>query len=353
MDFRIGPCVGLRIGVWAHLLQYFGSFALDPAQLQSELDQVANAQAHAPPGIVPVDLAKVQATPPGVAPLSMSHTASAQQIGARVEATTAAYQAPANPVLELYMQETKQYEKDATEAQKAAQMYAKMSEELIKKGALKAQTQALTSQEVSRVGAKLWGHAVYTFEKMLTDNTGSIAAAAAAKGGIPYQKVVDAYVKQQGIYDVAAQGYALRVSEILPVSKKLMTYANQFRLQGNNKQADDYDNQATSLMSQAEAFASNSKANFKMATELNLAAPGIQKMVGIAATKAAFDAVKGAPLPIPQSHLFPFTPVPPLEFIQVGDHVQQETGTGKADNGDIVVPPPTPPKSFLQRMLMQ
>merc|ERR1719160_2291714 len=164
---------------------------------------------------------------------------------------------------------------------------------------------------------------------MLTDNTGSIAAAAAAKGGIPYQKLVDAYVKQQGVYDVAAQGYALRVSEILPVSKKLMTYANQFRLQGNDKQADDYDNQARSLMGQAEAFAANSKADFKMATELNLQVPGIQKMVGIAGTKAAFDAMKGAPFPIPQSHLYPFTPVPPLEFVQVGErknHVQEAAG---------------------------
>merc|ERR1719160_2186455 len=155
-------------------------------------------------------------------------------------------------------------------------MYSKMSEELIKQGALTAQTQALTSQEINRVGAKLWAHAVYMFEKMLTDNSGSIGAAAAAKGGIPYQKVVDAYVKQQGVYDVAAQGYALRVGEILPVAKKLMTYANQFRLQGNEKTASDYDNQATSLMKQAESFAANSKANYEMATELNLAAPGMQ-----------------------------------------------------------------------------
>merc|ERR1719160_2206657 len=208
-------------------------------------------------------------------------------------------------------------------------MYSKMSEELIKQGALKAQTQSLTKGEINRVGAKLWAHAVYMFEKMLTDNSGSIGAAAAAKGGIPYQKVVDAYVKQQGVYDVAAQGYALRVGEILPVAKKLMTYANQFRLQGNDKNADDYDNQATSLMKQADSFAGASRSAYKMATELNLVTPGIQKMMGIAAVKAGWMARKGAPLPIPQSHLFPFTPVPPLEFVQVGSHKQEEARTGK------------------------
>merc|ERR1719453_2130308 len=210
-------------------------------------------------------------------PLSLPHTASAQQINTKVHAATEAYQAPANPVLQLYVQEAKQYEKDATEAEKAAEMYATMSKELITKGALKAQTQAITRGEMGRVHAKNWGHSVYVFEKMLTDPTGSIDAAGAAKGAAPYAKIVNAYVKQQGVFDVAAQGYALRVGEILPVAKKLMTYANQFRLQGNNKQADDYDNQATSLMGQAEAFAANSKADFKMATELNLQVPGIQK----------------------------------------------------------------------------
>merc|ERR1719240_2067212 len=225
-----------------------------------------------------------------------------------------------------------------------------MNEELLKKGALAAQTSSLTAQEMSRVGAKLSAHNVYTFEKMMTDNSGSIGAAAAAKAGIPYQKVVNAYIKQQGVYDVAAQGYALRVGEILPVSKKLMTYANQFRLQGDTKTADDYDNQATSLMAQADAFAAESKKDFKMATELNMVTPGIQAMVGIAGTFAAFNAMKGAPMPIPQSHLFPFTPVPPLEFMQVGQQRQEETsGTAKVKHEDIAIPPPTPPKNFLHR----
>merc|ERR1719453_1984605 len=283
-------------------------------------------------------------------PLSLPHTASAQQINTKVHAATEAYQAPANPVLQLYVQEAKQYEKDATEAEKAAEMYATMSKELITKGALKAQTQAITRGEMGRVHAQNWGHSVYVFEKMLTDPTGSIDAAGAAKGAAPYAKVVNAYVKQQGVFDVAAQGYALRVGEILPVAKKLMTYANQFRLQGNDKQADDYDNQATSLMKQADSFASASKSAYKMATELNLVTPGIQKMVGIAGVKAGYDAVKGAPLPIPQSHLFPFTPVPPLEFIQVGAHKQEEARMGEAISGDIVIPPPKPAlHAFLQR----
>lgn len=364
MEFRIGSCTGLQAHVWANFLLCLSllprSFALDPAALHGELDQVATAEAQAPPGVVPFDVAKTEAAPPmvakteaapfGVAPLNLPHTLAAQQTSSKMQAGSQAIQAPSNPVLQLYVQETKQYEKDAEEAQKAAEMYSKMSQELITQGALKGQTQALTKGEMSRVHAKLWAHSVYTFEKMLTDKTGSVAAAAFPKGGAPYQKMVVAYTKQQGVFDVAAQGYALRVGEILPVAKKLMTYANQYRLQGNDKQADDYDTQATSLMSQAEAFASNSKANYEMATELNLQVPGIQKMVGIAGTKAAYDAVKGAPMPIPQSHLFPFTPVPPLEFLQVGEHKQEETGTGKAMIGDIVIPPPKPPvKAFLRR----
>jgi hypothetical protein len=323
---------------------------LDPSELRGQLDEITNAQAQAPPGVVPFDVAKTEAAPPGVAPLSLPHTVSAQQTGAQVQAVTQAYQAPANPVLQLYVSETLQYEKDATEAEKAAEMYATMSKELITKGALKAQTSAITQGEMGRVHAKAWAHSVYTFEKMLTDPTGSIDAAGAAKGAAPYAKIVDAYVKQQGVFDVAAQGYALRVGEILPVAKKLMTYANQFRLQGDDKNADDYDNQAVSLMKQADSFAGASKSAYKMATELNLVTPGIQKMQGIAAVKAGYDARKGAPMPIPQSHLYPFTPVPPLEFIQVGSHKQQETRMGRDVTGDIVIPPPKPPvNAFLQR----
>lgn len=349
MAFRIGSCKGLRAQVWAHLLMRLClllpcSFALDPSALHSELDQVAQSVAKAPPGVVPFDVAKTEALP--VAPLNAPRRVSAQQTGAKIQAGVQAIQAPTNPVLQLYVEETRQYEKDATEAEKAAEMYAKMSQELISQGALQAQTSSLTQGEMGRVHAKQWAHSVYTFEKMLTEPLGSIAAGAFVKGGAPYSKLVADYTKQQGVFDVAAQGYALRVGEILPVAKKLMTYANQYRLQGNDKQADDYDNQATSLMSQAEAFASNSKANYEMATELNLVVPGIQKMVGIAGTKAAYDAIKGAPMPIPQSHLFPFTPVPPLEFLQVGEHKQEETST---DHG-IVIPPPKPPvKAFLQR----
>lgn len=254
----------LHAGVWAHTFLYsflpLFSFALDPAELHRELDQVADAESFVP-GVAPLDEPKVEVKTSGVVPISQPQSIpiSAQQMRSRVEAVAENYQAPANPVLQLYVQETKQYLKDATEAEKAAEMYAKMSQELIKTGALKATTQSLTRQEMGRVGARLWAHSVYAFEKMLLDKSGSIGMAAAAKGGIPYQKMVDAYTKQQGVFDSAAQGYALRVSEILPVSKKLMTYANQYRLQGNDKMADDYDNQAASLMKQAEAFAAESK----------------------------------------------------------------------------------------------
>jgi hypothetical protein len=282
-------------------------------------------------------------------PLQAPHVESAQQISSSVQSVdqgavaSQAKQAPINPVLSLYRDWTLQYAKDATEANKAAQMYAKMSQSLLN-GPLKQTTASLTQQEMGRIGIKTWGHAVYEFEKMLQNDGGTRAAAAAAKAAAPYNKLVGDYVKAQGIYDSTAMGYALRITLDVPLAKKLVTYANQYRLQGDNKMADNYDNQASSLMGQAENMARISKGYFKTAMRLNAIAPGIQKMAGIAGAKAAY--MVGPPV-IPQSHLFPFTPVPPLEFAQTGSHTKVVHAEESAHLEPATVPPPMPPSKFL------
>merc|ERR1719321_2126868 len=104
-------------------------------------------------------------------------------------------------------------------------------------------------------------------------------------------------------------------------------------------------------MTQAENMAATSKSYFNFAYKINGAIGGIQKMAGIAGTKAAWNVAPVAP--VPQSHLFPFTPVPPLEFAQTGQstkvmhHHPQETREEMPSMMAPLPPPPKPPSNFL------
>lgn len=295
-----------------------GCAQLNPADLQKQLAQVSAAQA----ADAPVAPAETSVQP-------VQQLVAVQQAG-KVQAKQPASD---NPVLNLYLQETLQYEKDAAEAEKAAAMYQKMTHDVLQ-GPLKADTSGLTAMEMGRIGVNNWGHAVLSFEDMLHAKAGALAAAAAAKAAKPYNDAVAAYAKAQGAYDSTAMAYDLRIPSDEANARKLITYANQYRLQGNDGMADKYDNMATAYVEQAETFAGQARSYYNMAVKINGATPGIQKMAGIAGTKAAW--MKDPAGTIPQSHLFPFTPVPPLEFVQTDSTEHREAS-----------PAPAPSLSFL------
>merc|ERR1719386_451512 len=98
------------------------------------------------------------------------------------------------------------------------------------------------------------------------------------------------------------------------LAKQLATYANQYRLQGDNEMAKAYVEQSTLLMKQADTFAKISTNYNKMANKLKTVVPVIQDMAGMHGASAAWKIDPDATLPA--EHVFPFTPVPPIEFVQ-------------------------------------
>ncbi len=58
----------------------------------------------------------------------------------------------------------------------------------------------------------------------------------------------------QTAYDTTAQGYALRIGMDQDAAKKLQTYANQYKLEGNTERSNTYAGQAALLMKQAENY---------------------------------------------------------------------------------------------------
>lgn len=303
---------------------FLGDAQLNPASLHSQLAQIGAAEAQQ----APLEAQAQPAQQGGAEGVGAGGTSAALLAG-KVQAQQPA---ASNPVLNIYLQETLSYEKDAQEAERAAQMYQKMTHDVLQ-GPLKAETASITAGEMNRIGVNTWGHAVLSFEDMLYEQAGAKGAAAAAKAVKPYNKILAGYVKAQNAYDTTAMAYDLRIPGDENMAKQLITYANQYRLQGNDDMADKYDNMATTYIEQAEKFAGTAQNYFKMAVKINQATPGIQKMAGIAGTHAAWT--KNPANVVPASHLFPFTPVPPLEFVQ----------TGRSDERASAVP--ASPASFL------
>jgi hypothetical protein len=220
-----------------------------------------------------------------------------------------------NPLLMYYRRETRQYQRDAVAAEKAAMMYSKMAQEAVPIAA-KAATK-LAKEELSRIDVDTWAHSTWQFEQMLHNPLPGKAAAAAAAAAAPIEKVVGDYAKSETAYDVTAQEYGNRVALDTDLSKKLITYAHQYALQGNKEMSDAYDEQATLLMNQATKFADISKSYHKMATKIFNVIPILQGMAGTTGDFAAWKVDPGQSLPA--EHVFPFTPVPPLEFVQTAD----------------------------------
>jgi len=253
---------------------------------------------------------------------SANHAAVA---AAKQQAFAAAKQLPKeNPLLTYYRRETKQYEIDAKEAEKAAWMYAKMSQEAVPMAV--ADAKKIAAQEAKRIDVDTWAHAAWDFEKLLTNPLPGKAAAAAAAAAAPIDKIVGEYANAEAAYDGTSQEYANRVAMDVDLSKKLITYAHQYQLQGNDEMAKAYQTQSTLLMKQATKFSDISKSYNKMATKIFNVIPILQGMAGTTGAFAAWKVDPGNSLPA--EHVFPFTPVPPLEFVQTAD----KTSTAKTSS---------------------
>merc|ERR1719506_1386736 len=153
----------------------------------------------------------------------------------------------------MYRKWTLQYEKDAEEADSEARYYADETKKLADK--VNAQDMGVKVQKkLKDMGVSDWAYAAWTVQGMLNDPAPVKAAAAAAKAAAPYGAAYAAYDKVKVQYDGAAQGYALRAKQDAGLAHQLMSYSNQFKLQGDTQQANTYKGQSEGLMQQADKF---------------------------------------------------------------------------------------------------
>jgi hypothetical protein len=218
-----------------------------------------------------------------------------------------------NPLLDMYAKETAAYAKDAEDAEKAAAMYTKMTEDALP--GIKPAAVSLGAQEMNRVHVKDWAAAAWAFEVKLNDPRAARTGAAIGKATAPYAKAEGEYRKSQAAYDVTSQGYMLRAGGDSAQAKKLMALANQYHLEGKVALGDDYQTQAETLMKQAKGFADLAKSYTLMAKKIQQAIPSIQGSAGKAAAFAAY--AENPTGDLPPKDLFPFTVVPPVSFLEM------------------------------------
>lgn len=213
-----------------------------------------------------------------------------------------------NPLLAMYRKWTLQYEKDAEEAYGEARYYASETKKLAEKANAK-DVGVKVRKKLKDMGVSDWAYAAWTVQGMLNDPAPVKAAAAAAKAAAPYNAAYAAYDKAKVQYDGAAQGYALRAKMDAGLAHQLMTYSNQFRVQGNNQRADEYKGQSMGLMKQADSFKGMANTYNEQAQKIYGVLPSIQSWAGKAAGYAAWEENPlGA---LPAKEIFPFTVVPP------------------------------------------
>merc|ERR1740130_1537771 len=213
-----------------------------------------------------------------------------------------------NPLIDMYRTRTLQYEKDATEAYGDATLYSEETKNLAAKVNAK-DMKVQVQKKLNDLGVHDWAYAAWHVQGMLNDPAPVKAAAAAEKAAAPYNAAYAAYDKAKAQYGTAAQGYALRAKQDAGLATNLMSYSNQFKLQGNSQQADTYKGQSEGLMQQADKFKGLANQYSETAMKIYGVLPSIQGWAGKAGAMAAYEENPlGA---LPAKEIFPFTVVPP------------------------------------------
>jgi len=210
-----------------------------------------------------------------------------------------------NPLLEKYREWTLAYERDAWEAEEAARKYSMMAQSVGSGGA-----ELAVNQELRRLKVKPWANAVWQFEAKLRDPRPAKAAAAAGEAVKPYEEQFQAYAHRQKDFEAAAQVLAQRVNSDTDLAKSLATYSNQYSFEGNAKRANEFKQQAKTLMQQAKGEKALAEQYHEMAGQLHAALPKIHEMAGMAAAYAEYGQNPDGALPA--SHLAPYTVAPPV-----------------------------------------
>mmetsp|Transcript_104421 Transcript_104421/g.265020 ORF Transcript_104421/g.265020 Transcript_104421/m.265020 type:complete len:265 (-) Transcript_104421:74-868(-) len=233
--------------------------------------------------------------------------ASGEALSANLRSTSSVRR---NPLLDNYRKWSRAYEKDAQEAEAAAAKYSYMTQALQTGGSGGSAVSRAVHGEMNRNGAKQLAEAVWAFERTMRDPAPKRAAEAAAKAREPYMKEYVAYRDVGGKYDAAAEQYALLAGKDMQLANELTRFQNQYALEGNQGQANEFKGQAKHLVKQIGGEQKLAKEYHSMAKRIDAALPKIYDMANEAAAYAAYTQnPKGV---VADFQLLPFTVAPPL-----------------------------------------
>lgn len=235
-----------------------------------------------------------------------------------------------NPLLDRYRSWALQYEKDAQEAEAAAQKYSYMTQEVVASAGGGVVNTAV-AQELAKSKAKELAQKVWKFEARLRDPRPVDAAAAAEVAAKPYREEWKEYTAARNKYAGAAAQHALRAKSDGELAMQLQSYSDQNQVEGNKLRANTYKTQASTLMKQVASEEGLAKEYNSMAEKITGVLPDLWNMQFTAANYAAYHANPTGSLPSTQ--LYPYTVAPPpLDAVQ-----QVLAGQAAAMGG---VPPP-------------
>jgi len=249
------------------------------------------------------------------------------QIGLRAGVRSRLRQRQRNPLLDTYRSWAIAYEKDAAEAEAAAEKYAAMTQAVVAGGSAGGASTAVR-QEMSKLHAKDLANKIWDFEAKLRDPRPAEAARAAAEAEKPYKEDWKAYVAARNSYMAAAIQHAQRVKANSELVKQLQAYSQQSRLEGNMFKASQYARQAASLMKQVSSEAGLTKDYQDMVRKLSGVIPSLWDMSYTAANLAAYNANPMGSLPA--SQLMPTTVAPPPMDLVMQAYATQAAEAAKA-----------------------
>lgn len=211
-----------------------------------------------------------------------------------------------------YRLEAQQYERAAQEAANEARKFEQKTKNLVYYGGSK--TAKLTHQELQRRHLGVWANAAWKVQQMLDDPKPVQAAADAERATLPYIRAYEGYQATSAQYGRTAQAYALRANSDAGTARQLATYANQYRLQGDENTGDLYEHHSRQLMTQADSYEGLALKYQGIAKKIHQALPVIKRMAD--AERANTEWEENPERGVLPEHVFTFTIAPPLEMSQ-------------------------------------
>eukprot|EP00929_Paragymnodinium_shiwhaense_P024408 TRINITY_DN15023_c0_g1_i1.p2 TRINITY_DN15023_c0_g1~~TRINITY_DN15023_c0_g1_i1.p2 ORF type:complete len:272 (-),score=81.44 TRINITY_DN15023_c0_g1_i1:106-921(-) len=188
----------------------------------------------------------------------------------------------------LFRRRAEQYERDAEDAEKAAEHYAKLAQDAVHTS--EAQVPARVMAKLKEAHVNEWARAALHMERLMDDPRPKAAVEAGLKARAIYDKRWNQYVAAEATYGEAARGYNLRANMDSEQASQLRAYGDQLKLEGDAGSAATYSKQAQLLDDQADKLKKVARNYGTMEGKIRNAADQIESMASKAEKFAQWQA---------------------------------------------------------------